>query len=138
MFRDCSSLTYIDLNNFNVDIVEDMESMFEGCSSLSVLDVSGFNTSNVRYMSSMFEGCSLLSVDVSGFDISTLLHAGDMMLSTSFGTSNYDTMLISWNSFGRSNVPFHAGDAKFSSGSPAIAKSDLLSRGWTITDGGAV
>ena len=34
MFRDCSSLTKIDLSNFNTKNVIDMAQMFAGCSSL--------------------------------------------------------------------------------------------------------
>ena len=38
-----------------------MSRMFGGCSSLSSLDLSNFNTSNVTNMSGMFSGCQSLS-----------------------------------------------------------------------------
>ena len=41
IFRGCSSLTNIDLSNFNVIV---MSSMFNGCSSLTNIDLSNFNT----------------------------------------------------------------------------------------------
>ena len=45
--------------------------MFYRCSSLTSLDVSNFNTSNVTYISSMFFRCSsLTSLDVSHFNTS--------------------------------------------------------------------
>ena len=56
-----SSLTNIDLSNFNTNNVNDMSSMFEGCSSLTNINLSNFNTQNVEYMSGMFEGCSSLT-----------------------------------------------------------------------------
>lgn len=44
--------------------------MFERCSSLTSLDVSNFNTSNVTAMSSMFYDCSSLTgLDVSNFSV---------------------------------------------------------------------
>ena len=71
MFNNCSSLTSLDLSNFDTSNVTDMDSMFYGCSSLISLDVSNFNTSNVDYMCHMFYGCSkLTSLDLSNFDTS--------------------------------------------------------------------
>ena len=34
-----------------------MYGMFRGCSSLKVLNLNNFNTNNVTYMSGMFSGC---------------------------------------------------------------------------------
>jgi len=50
-----------------------MSYMFINCSSLTSLDVSGFDTSSVTNMSYMFYNCSsLTSLDVSGFDTSSV------------------------------------------------------------------
>ena len=35
--------------------------MFRGCSSLTNINLSNFNTQNVKYMSGMFSGCSSLT-----------------------------------------------------------------------------
>ena len=61
MFSDCSSLTSLNLSNFNTNNVEDMSSMFYNCSSLPSLNLSNFNTNNVEDMSYMFCGCSSLN-----------------------------------------------------------------------------
>ena len=61
MFRDCSSLTSLDVSNFNTANVTDMCEMFSGCSSLTSLDVSNFNTAKVTDVSTMFSGCSALT-----------------------------------------------------------------------------
>ena len=46
MFNQCSSLTSLNLSNFNTNNVQDMSYMFQLCSSLTSLNLSNFNTSN--------------------------------------------------------------------------------------------
>jgi surface protein len=68
MFRDCSSLTELDLSSFDTSKVTTMEGIFNNCSSLTELDLSSFDTSNVATMHSMFYNCiSLTSLDLTGF-----------------------------------------------------------------------
>ena len=62
MFAYCSSLSNINLSNFNTQNVTDMSWMFYGCKSLINLDLSNFNTQNVTKMSKMFIGCDNLSI----------------------------------------------------------------------------
>ena len=69
MFSECSSLTNLDLSNFNTSNVTDMTWMFKYCPSLTSLDLSSFNTSNVTSMTSMFSGCrALTNLDLSSFN----------------------------------------------------------------------
>ena len=71
MFRECKSLTSLDLSNFNTSGVTSMDEMFSNCSNLTSLDVSNFDTSNVNNMSYMFNYCSnLTSLDLSSFNTS--------------------------------------------------------------------
>ena len=56
MFSNCSSLTSLNLSNFNTNNVNDMNSMFSFCSSLTSLNLSNFNTNNVNDMNSIFKG----------------------------------------------------------------------------------
>ena len=71
MFLNCSSLTKLDLSNFDTDMVENMNSIFEGCGTLITLDLTFLNTSNVTNMTDMFWKCqSLTSIDVSSFNTS--------------------------------------------------------------------
>ena len=60
MYRECSSLTNINLTYFNTHDITDMNSMLSGCSSLKILNLSNFNTNNVINMSGMFFECSSL------------------------------------------------------------------------------
>ncbi len=61
MFSDCSSLTSLDLFNFNINNVKDMSYMFSNCSSLTSLDLFNFNINNVKDMREMFSHCSSLT-----------------------------------------------------------------------------
>ena len=63
MFSECSSLTSLNLFNFNTNNVTNMDSMFNICSSLTSLNLSNFNTNNVTKMEYMFNGCSSLSCE---------------------------------------------------------------------------
>ena len=55
---ECSSLTHLDLSNFNTNNVTNMSGMFLGCSSLTNINLSNFNNSKVTNMNGMFYGCS--------------------------------------------------------------------------------
>ena len=50
MFCWCSSLTNLNLSNFNTNNVTNMEFMFYKCSSLKNLNLSNFHTNNVTNM----------------------------------------------------------------------------------------
>ena len=57
MFYYCSSLTSLNLSNFNTNNVTNMSRMFSSCSKLTSLNLSIFNTKNVKDMNCMFSGC---------------------------------------------------------------------------------
>ena len=99
MFFFCSALTKLDLSNFNTSKVTDMTSMFISCSSLTNLDLSNFDTSKVTRMYSMFNYCpSLTSLDLSNFDTSKLTSMNSMF----YGCSNLTNLDLS--SFDTSKV----------------------------------
>ncbi len=62
MFRECSSLTMLDLSSFNTQNVTNMYAMFSSCSSLKSIDVRSFNTQNVTNMDMMFYNCSSVQI----------------------------------------------------------------------------
>ena len=69
MFYNCSSLTTLDLSNFNTNNVSNMSRMFYYCSSLATLNLNSFNTNNVSDMSYMFRYClKLTTLDLSNFN----------------------------------------------------------------------
>ena len=61
MFYKCSSLTSLDVSNFDTSNVTDMDSMFYGCSKLKTIYASNkFNTSQVSDSNYMFSYCTSL------------------------------------------------------------------------------
>ena len=69
MFGGCSSLTTLDLSNFDTANVTTMTAMFNYCTALQTLDLSNFNTVNVTSMERMFRDCVVLqTLDLSNFN----------------------------------------------------------------------
>jgi len=135
MFTNCVNLN--SLLTFDTSNVTTMRIMFQGCSSFN--QPLSFDTSNVITLQNFLSGGTLFNQDVSGFNISSLTNASNMLNGTSFDTTNYDLLLISWAAqTHNNNVPFHAGTAKYSPGAAANARAVLIADGWTITDGGQV
>jgi bacterial surface protein 26-residue repeat protein (3 repeats) (fragment) len=60
MFLGCSSLTSLDVTNFNTAKVTDMSYMFQDCYALTSLYLTNFNTEKVTNMESMFSSCKAL------------------------------------------------------------------------------
>ena len=61
MFSCCTSLTSLDVANWNTENVTDMEHLFSVCESLEEIDVANWNTENVLDMSRMFWCCFSLT-----------------------------------------------------------------------------
>ena len=114
MFKRASSLTTLDLSNFNTSKVTNMESMFDGASGLTTLDLSSFNTSKVTDMDSMFNGASsLTTLDLSNFDTSNVTSLSSMLYGTSsLESANLDNWdLRSLSSLGTSGGGFFFGSS---------------------------
>ena len=101
MFKDCSSLTFLDLNwsKFVTTNVTSMGYMFYGCSKLTTLYLgysTTFNTANVTDFGFMFYGCSSLSsIRVSNFNTAKATYMVSMFKNcsgiTSIDVSNFNT-----------------------------------------------
>ena len=79
MFKNCTSLTHVDLSAINTSKVEDAAYMFWGCTSLKEMDFSGNDLSNVTSMQGMFYECpSLASVNLSGSNLSSITNMSGM------------------------------------------------------------
>jgi hypothetical protein len=132
--------------------------MFQS-SSIALLP-SGMNLSSLTTGTSMFFSTPLGSLP-SGMTLSSLTAGGNMLRSTSLtslpsgmnfasltvgtnilngvtiSTSTYSTMLVNMESVNASSgVTFHGGSSKYNA-TGATARSALVSRSWSITDGGA-
>ena len=72
---DGTEFEYINISDWNVSKVKDMQCMFCRCTQLkSVGDISDWNVSNVEYMTSMFQECEQLKSvgDLSNWNISNI------------------------------------------------------------------
>ena len=103
MFKGCTKLNAIYLDNFYTNEVTDMSFMFADCISLEVIEIDmamsvqddmtqsrgNFLTSNVTNMASMFEGCkSLQSFYLQNLDIHSVKNFSNMFA----GCSSLDNM----------------------------------------------
>ena len=64
MLYKCSTLTSLDVSNFDTVFVKYMQYMFFSCSQIEILDLTSFNTQNCNNFGSMFYGCDGLTVYV--------------------------------------------------------------------------
>ena len=118
-----------------------MVQMFRDCSSVTTLDVSGFNTANVTDMSRMFYRCTDLvdAIGIENFNISSTTDLSSFLEDTTLPAARYDALLIGWAAQNvQNNVPFHGGNSQYTPGGAAEAARNVLinTYGWTITDGG--
>ena len=75
--------------------------------------------------------------DLGSWNVSTIDHATNFLAGGTLSTSNYDSLLQGWAPQSVNNgVSISFGNSRYSAGSAASARSTLVSKGWTITDGG--
>ena len=99
MFYYMSSLTTLNLSNFDTSKVTDMEAMFSGMSNLTTLKLSNFDTSKVTYMNAMFASMpSLTTLDLSSFNTSKVMGMNhmfsDMSNLTTLDLSSFNTSKV--------------------------------------------
>ena len=83
MFRECSSLTELDLSKWDTSKVTNVNGFVRGCTSLTELDLSNWNTSRITTMDYMFWNCNKLTLlDISNFDMSNVTNTTDMFYNT--------------------------------------------------------
>ena len=99
LFRDCTNLISINLNNLDTSNVVDMSYMFFGCFNLETVDISKIKTSNVTNMHGMFTSCEkLTSLSLLNFDTSKVVDMQSMF----YGCKNLKS--IELTSFNTQNV----------------------------------
>ena len=99
LFAECSSMTSLDLTQFDMSRVISLSYTFFNCGSLKILKLDGINTSNVTDMSYMFAGCSVLkSVDFKNLDTSNVTNMCGMFAwfygFNSLDLSSFDTSSV--------------------------------------------
>jgi len=137
-----SAVTSLDTTGWNTGSLTSLEEFVRGTSSLGAwIGHENLDTSSVQTMVHMADA-SLLGankvLDLSAWDITNLTNA-TLILSTfnhELKAGTYDTLLVNWDAYGTSGVTLGVAASKYSAGTPATARANMISRGWTITDGG--
>ena len=71
MFKDCTSLKYVNMSSFNTSLISKLTFMFYNCYELTSIDLSNFDTRNVLSFQDMFKNNYKLSyADISSFNTS--------------------------------------------------------------------
>jgi len=141
MFKNCSSLTTLDVRAWDVSSVVYMAYMFYNCSSLITLDVSYWDVSSVEQLQYAFNNCSsLITLDVSSWDVSSVVYMEGFATGVTIPTVTYDATLIAWAAQTvQSGVTVDFGLSKYTAGGAAETARTYLddTKTWTIQDGGA-
>jgi len=138
-FRDCSSLTTLDVSAWDTAAVTTFQSAFNNCSSLTTLDVSAWDTSAVTTFYAAFNNCSsLTTLAADNWDITAVTTMENMLINVTLTTANYSDILIAFEAQAvKNDVPLHGGNSKYSAGAAADARAALIAdHSWSITDGG--
>lgn len=127
------------LNNWNTSNVINMNRSFRS-NTVFNQDISSWDVSNVTDMSEMFRSSTAFNQDLSAWNLSSCTNMANFMTSkspTNFSAANCDAIFEACVNGGQSNVTLGMGTIKYSSAG-ATDRATLISRGWTITDGGQV
>ncbi|MBO6606671.1 BspA family leucine-rich repeat surface protein [Psychroserpens sp.] len=144
MFGQASSFNQY-IGNWDVSMVEDMRYMFEDAVAFNQ-DLSSWDVSSVVTMNNMFEEATSFDQDLSDWDLSSVTTMADMFFGITISLTNYDNMLIAWNTDssgldgdGIDDIPngilFGGGNSVYCNGETSWMNLDTT-YGWTITDAG--
>ena len=123
------------IGNWNTSAVTNMSSMFVNATSFNQA-IQTWNTANVTSMLSMFHGAISFDKPLGKLNIQKVESMNFMFNNAKISTCNYDSTLILWSKQPvKSSVNFSGGSSKYSAGT-IDARNLLISKNWTITDGG--
>ncbi|MFN8437484.1 MAG: BspA family leucine-rich repeat surface protein [Cytophagales bacterium] len=123
------------ISTWNTSNVTNMNWMFSSAISFNQ-SIGTWNTSNVTNMYSMFAGAKSFNHSLGSWNITKVTSLEGMFSGVGLCTTKYDSTLNGWASQAvKSNLSFDAGSSKYSSAG-AAARAALISKGWSIYDGG--
>lgn len=127
------------LNNWDTSSVNNMQRMFF-FNTVFNQDISSWDVSSVTNMQEMFRISYAFDQDLSAWDLSSITNMSGFMSNktpANFSAANCDAIFEACVNGNQSNVTLGMGTIKYSSAG-ATDRATLISRGWTITDGGQV
>ena len=126
-----------DISSWTVNNVTNMSQMFYQAHAFNQ-DIGSWTVSSVTNMSQMFYYAGSFNQDIGSWTVSSVTNMSQMFFNVILSTANYDSLLIGWDALElQDNVSFHGGVSKYSHGTAADARANIISTdNWTITDGG--
>ena len=101
--------------------------------------IGDWNTSSLTNIYRALYGNTSFDQDLSNWNVAGITNATDFMGSCTLSTTNYDRILSGWSPQSVQNgVSISFGNSQYSTATGASYRSTLVSKGWTITDGGSV
>ena len=127
------------ISGWDVSNCRNMVAMFQGNSYFNQ-PIGYWDTSSLESMYNMFDNADAFDQDLSNWNVSNVTSATNFMVNANgLSTTNYDRTLSGWSSQSVQNgVNIHFGSSNYSTATGAAYRATLVSKGWTITDGGAV
>lgn len=127
------------LSEWDVSSVTTMQQMF-GANTVFNQDISVWSTSSLFNIALMFFGATAFNQSLANWDVTSLSGNQTSFMANGAGlsTANYDATLIGWAAQNvNSGVSINFGASQYTAGGEAAAaRATLISKGWTITDGG--
>ena len=127
------------LSNWDTSSVTNLSSIF-AINTVFNQDISMWNMSEVNTVIGMFSGATAFDKSLASWDVTSLSGSQVLFFGNGSGlsTANYDNILIGWAAQNvNSGVSINFGTSQYTAvGEAAAARATLVSKGWTITDGG--
>jgi hypothetical protein len=137
-FRDCTALATGDFANWPTGSVTNFSLMFQN-DTLVNPQIDTWDWSSVTTIQSMLFNADAFDRDLGSVDIGSITVGTDFMkFAIGLSTANYDSLLIGWEGQPHSgSITIHFGSSTYTGGgAAATARAQLITDGWTITDGG--
>lgn len=136
-FRNCSSLNFC-MNTWDFSNVLSFQNMFLSATNFNNggLPVV-WNTNSATSFNQTFHGAAAFNQSLAGLNVSKATNLVNILFTT-VGVENYSLSLIGWATQNvTTGAVLNVGTLKYNS-SAIAARATLISKGWTITDGGLV
>lgn len=132
----------ISLEQWGTSTWSNIQEAFSGANNMVYNAIDIPILSDLTDLVSTFKDAFLVDFNPEAWDITNIESMVDMFSGVTLSTPNYDALLIGWASQTvKPNVPFHAGNSKYTAGGAAEAARLVLTsspNNWVITDGGPV